>query len=457
MTTVTPHAAFVWWHELERWINPAYMLSFPKLPKGWTTEKVRNLVDPVTERHLVEPDREYRMVGVKWYGEGVFYRETVRGDSISAKCLTPVVPGAFIYNRLFAWKVSFAVVPTDFQGYHVSNEFPQFVPKVNKISSEFLYLYFTTKKVINSVNAASVGSAAVSRNRFKEEEFFDFNVPLPPMSVQQAIVEHWRKARVEILAAYQRIEALEAKQEEDLLHRIGISLSPPVPRRGAFGMRWSIFERWDTFFYREDFLRLEADLETLSAEELGEVAHFVSRPWSKPNFPEGKFRYIEISSVSKAQGIVAFREVPINEAPSRATTLLKVGDLLISTTRPYLGAFAIVRPEHDNCVCTSGFAVVDSVDSDRLDKEFLLCFLKSPAGLRQMERRMTGGLYPAIVQGELEKIRIPLIQLKSQREFVKATQNIQNLITQERKRAEIGTESAKVEIEEMILGKRQVM
>ena len=46
--------------------------------------------------------------------------------------------------------------------------------------------------------------------------------------------------------------------------------------------------------------------------------------------------------------------------------------------------------------------------SDELERDYLLLFLKSSAGLRQMERRMTGGLYPAIVQDELEKIRVPI-------------------------------------------------
>jgi type I restriction enzyme S subunit len=58
----------------------------------------------------VQPDAEYKMAGVRWYGEGVFHRETVRGDSTSSQYLAPLIPGALIYNRLFAWKASFAVV-----------------------------------------------------------------------------------------------------------------------------------------------------------------------------------------------------------------------------------------------------------------------------------------------------------------------------------------------------------
>jgi hypothetical protein len=37
------------------------------------------------------------------------------------------------YNRLFAWKASFAVVPAERADCHVSNEFPQFIPEPSKV------------------------------------------------------------------------------------------------------------------------------------------------------------------------------------------------------------------------------------------------------------------------------------------------------------------------------------
>ena len=88
------------------------------------------------------------MAGVKWYGDGVFHRETVIGKEQSANYLYPLRPGAIIYNRLIAWKESFAVVPDDFAGLYVSNEFPQF--EINKAVAlpEYVYLLFTSKKVI---------------------------------------------------------------------------------------------------------------------------------------------------------------------------------------------------------------------------------------------------------------------------------------------------------------------
>ena len=58
-----------------------------------------------------------------------------------------MIPGALIYNRLFAWKGSFAVVPQGFDEQYVSIEFPQFVVDAEKILPEYLYLYCMTSKV----------------------------------------------------------------------------------------------------------------------------------------------------------------------------------------------------------------------------------------------------------------------------------------------------------------------
>jgi restriction endonuclease S subunit len=51
-----------------------------------------------------------------------------------------------------------------------------------------LYLWSICESTIKAVNTASTGSAIVSRNRFREEFFLEFDIPIPPLDVQQAIV-----------------------------------------------------------------------------------------------------------------------------------------------------------------------------------------------------------------------------------------------------------------------------
>lgn len=459
MTTATIRTArafAIWWEDMERWVIPSSLLLRRTLPAGWRRVRIGELVLQVSNRVRTEIETEYKMAGVKWYGEGVFHRETVRGDELSASHVTPLVANALIYNRLFAWKASFAVVPQEFTDCYVSNEFPQFITDTKRILPEYLFLFCTREATIRAVNTASSGSSAVSRNRFKEEEFLTFELPLPPLTEQEAIVARWRKAKDEIATALTKAKAIEGELEIRLLEKIGLEIEPPSTQRGAFGLTWNTFERWDTFFYRKDFVSLKQSLSTIHRGKLGEIAHFISRPWNPKNFPEGSFHYVEISGVNKEVGIFDSKVVSMENAPSRATTLILKGDLIVSTTRPYLGAFAIVPAEYDHCVCSSGFALADAVDDTRIHKEYLLFFLKSPGGLKQMEQRMTGGLYPAITQDELEKIEIPLPPLRVQEQIMERVASGREDISREREAAERIKNLMNAELETLILGTKKV-
>src|ERR1019366_600289 len=153
-----------------------------------------------------------------------FHRETVLGEEMSAKYVTPLVVNAFIYNRLFAWKASFAVVPKALDGCCVSNEFPQFIVEASKVLPVYLYLFFTLDSTLRSVNSASAGSSAVSRNRFKEEEFLNFEMPLPPIHEQRKIVQRWQESQEAIIAAQQKAEriAKEIKTEMEDSTALGL-------------------------------------------------------------------------------------------------------------------------------------------------------------------------------------------------------------------------------------------
>ena len=442
--------------DLDKWQIPHAGLVPASLPKGWKIARITDFARQVTDRVRVESGKLYRMLGVKWYSKGVFLRETVNGDSMSATWVTPAKLGAFIYNRLFAWKESFAVVPSEFADCFVSGEFPQFTLDAAQVSAEYLYLFFRLRSVIRAVNTASAGSAAVSRNRFKEEEFLRIELPVPPIETQRAILAQWRKAQAEIAAAERTVDQLIEDRDMVFCERIGLAVDAPVTQRGAFVLRLKEMERWDTFFYRPDFVSLDRRLRDMRAKPLGELLRFITRHWSPEEFPSGEFQYIEISGVSKEEGIIAAHPVGIEKAPSRATTLVKTGDILISTTRPYLGAHARVPQKYDGCVCSSGFALADRVASDAIDPDYIVFFLKSAPGLRQMERRMTGGLYPAIVQAELEKVMVPLPPISIQRESMKEVETFRVQIARERETARQIAERIEADLEAWLLGNKEI-
>jgi len=399
-----PKAFAVWFKDLDRWS----VSSFFKMGWKWPAEVIQPL-SAALERRYAPIDRakvefaDLKLVTLHFGGD---MEPRDLGGKLNFKGkLFKAFAGDVVYSRIDVRNGAIGVVPNSMPTVAVSSEYPVYRVRPDVALPEYVKLLFRTVPFRQQIN--SMISGASGRKRVQPSDLEQMEAPLPPLPVQEAIVRRWEKAQEEIAKVEGAIRKRQQNLEEILLRRIDIRLLAPSPWKGAFALDWADLERWDTFFYRRDFVDLEKQLTAHKARRLGEVARFLSRPWSKADFQEGVFRYVEISCVTKEQGITGARPVDVDKAPSRATTLIRSGDIIISTTRPYLGAFAIVPAEYDKCVCTSGFAVADAVDERRVDRRFLLHFLKGPAGLRQMERRMTGGLYPAIVQPELEKILPP--------------------------------------------------
>ena len=119
------------------------------------------------------------MQGVKWYGEGLFTRETKLGRELSTRRIRRIEPGDLVYNRLFAWKQSFAIAT---ESGWASNEFPTFRMRTDRVGPRLLLALLLSPEFTESVNHASSGSTPTSRNRLKERDFLALEVNLPEQS-----------------------------------------------------------------------------------------------------------------------------------------------------------------------------------------------------------------------------------------------------------------------------------
>lgn len=186
---------------------------------GWRRVRLGDVLEQVNRFEKVHPDTEYRLLGVKWYAEGVFERERKLGKAIAAKQLNRVEEGDFIYNRLFAWKGSFAVVGNGHAGGHVSGEFPVFRARPALILAEFLYRYFSRPQVWKQIEHQSTGTTSVSRNRWKEEQFCAWHISLPPLREQERMVAILR-AGDEAIRTNEEVIARTREFEKALAHKL---------------------------------------------------------------------------------------------------------------------------------------------------------------------------------------------------------------------------------------------
>ncbi len=460
MTIAGPRqrAFAVWWHEMDRWVVPASVIMRGALPRGWTTARIGDLVQLLMDRIEVDPEREYKMAGVKWYGEGVFHRETVRGDKMSAHYVAPLKPGALIYNRLFAWKASFAVVPQDLADCFVSNEFPQFIADSAKLLAQYLYLFCNSPQTIRAVNAASTGSAAVSRNRFREEFFLQFEMPLPPLEVQRAIVAAWEQAQQGIADTRLRITELEHKIEADFLAALGLSKPEHAMLPKVLAVWWKDFGRWSVTFNQR--VQTNVDLsagqyplvalgECLASMQYGtsEKANQLGRGVPVLRINNIKGGYVDTSDLKHV-------DLPVK---TKESLLLRDGDILVirtSGSRDLVGTCAVFH-EQGQYVFAS-YLIRMSVNPTQADPDYIGLFINSSLGRQQVDAISRHIMQNNINSEELRSIQIPLGPLSVQRKLIAKVDAEHQRIAVWKAEAAQKTEQARADIEAMILGEKKV-
>ncbi len=159
-----------------------------KAASGAPTRPMGSSVHQVSRPISTVGDTSYRMLGVRWYGEGLFVRTVLRGDEVAASTVYRVEPGDIVYNRLFAWKGSFATATDEHAGAVVSNEFPCFRVTDPHVMPEFVSAWLRRPEVWDEVGAQSTGSTPTSRNRFKVDRFLGLEVPVLEAAEQSRIV-----------------------------------------------------------------------------------------------------------------------------------------------------------------------------------------------------------------------------------------------------------------------------
>lgn len=133
-----------------------------------------------------------------------------------------------------------------------------------------------------------------------------------------------------------------------------------------------------------------------------DVAKLVKRKFTPEK--QGTFNYIEIGNLS-GEGFASSDVVPMDEAPSRAQWIVNTNDIITSTVRPIRRLTALIEPEQNNYICSSGFAVLKPTT---VEPEVLLVYLRLPVVCEILDLHTTASMYPAISTDDLLKIPITL-------------------------------------------------
>lgn len=186
--------------------------------------------------------------------------------------------------------------------------------------------------------------------------------------------------------------------------------------------------RLDAEHYRPEDLEIIKQLIKVDAKPLGSFVDFLTKTSDFKNTNE-EIRYIAISDVdARTMQVVSQQLINAQDAPSRASYRLQVGDIITATagasTGTYKQATALITEDEDGAICSNGFAVIRNVRN--INPFFLLAFLRTEYFLRQVKRLMTGHAIPAISIDDLSKVLVPIPSENEQKKIADEFAILQN-------------------------------
>lgn len=209
-----------------------------------------------------------------------------------------------------------------------------------------------------------------------------------------------------------------ARAENLLLEALGLTDFVPSLESvnvKSFKESFATTGRLDSEFYQPKFEKL---INILSKDNLtiGNLAPAQHERFSPKR--TGTFQYIEIGAV-QSEGIATSETIEQSEAPSRASEIVKSGNVITSTVRPIRRLSALVLPTQDGYVCSSGFAVLKPI---KILSETLLTYLRLPLVCELLDLYTTSSLYPAISEKDLLSIPIPNVPVQIQTKIAEHVQ-----------------------------------
>lgn len=284
----------------------------------------------------------------------------------------------------------------------------------------FKFLYWS-----KALQANGKGVSFEHRWTLSPNVLLNMFIPVPSKEEQDAIVEY---LKIKINAIDELIK--QANEERELLKERFLQI------------------------INEEIDRIKVDRKT----PLKYIATCNDESLSSATDPDFFFEYIDISSVNLSEGITDTEPMTFQMSPSRARRIVKKNDVIVSTVRTYLKAVAVIDEEHEDCIVSTGFAVIHP--SEKINHEYLGYFLRSDEFTNEVSRNSFGVSYPAIQSERLMNLKIKVpdekVQLLTVENIKKRQSRLNELIKIKEDLVTKYTELKKNLIFDFVTGRRRV-
>ncbi len=343
-----------------------------------------------------------------------------------------------------------------FAGYLI-----RFVFNEEKVNPKYVFYYSQLKHYKLWVISIQRPSGQPNIN---SEEFKSFKIPLPPIEVQNRIVNIMNEAYKTKKQKETKAKKLLNSINDYVLEGLGIKL-PESKDKITYIIRAHNVKgkRLDAYYYQPNFKDFEGAIDRgkYKYDKLNNILEKLisgQRPKGgvrqiKNGIPSlGGEHVLEDGSIN----IENIKYIPEEFHKNHLRSSLNKNDLLVVKDGATTGKIGIIPEDYrfDEVNINEHLFLLRCKDA--INPYFLFSFLKSRVGQIQFNREITGGTIMGIVREAIERINVSLPPIPIQNKIAKEVKQRVLRAKQLQKKAKKVLEEAKEEVEKIILGEEKI-
>ena len=411
------------------------------------------LSKPQIEKIKIEDSGEYKILGARSYGKGVFVNRIVKGSTLKMRTYQQAKENHLFWCKVDTKNGAFGIITEDLADGVGSSNMTFAKIETDKANPEYLQILFKSKKVNEYMDGYVSGTT--NRKYIKPDQLREeVKIPLPLLNEQNRIVKNYSFRQNLALKQGLKIADLEKEIQIVLFEKLGISSIENESRVSTLKLiKYSKILDWNSGF--NSLAKFESRIfENISIDLRNSIAKDVFRGKSPKYDKNGKsliinqkcnrWNYIEIEH-SKTVNDSWYNKIDIK-------FFTQEGDILINST----GEGTIGRATYLN-KSNAGLLYDSHILLLRLDKEFVnpLFFtylFNSEYGQSQVENIKSAQTTKQTELGvsNLKKISFPLPPIKTQNELAQTVFDIENQIQELKTESELNKILAIKEFEQEI-------
>lgn len=419
----------------------------------WEPTSIKPIGEVLHRRRMEIDKKEVTSQLLSIHFDGTFSIREVDPKSTKGS-LFEAKEGDLVFSKIDARNGAIGIVPRLANVAAFSSEFPIYSVDTETTHPEFLQATVRSsffKKKINSLVSGTSG-----RKRVQTDDFESLQIPLPPLAVQQRIVERWRTVVAQAEALETQATQTEAQAQTEFLSGLGLQAPETKVKKRAFAASWSGAGRWGLNWNQQQPLLAALPQGIYPLTSFNEVLELVQYGTSeKANSVKQGTPILRIPNVkSGVLNTEDLKHISLS-ANEVKNLLLRDGDILIirtSGSRDLVGTCAVFHEQGDYVYAS--YLIRLRLTSDVLP-DFAAAFINSPLGRVQVDAVSRQIMQNNINSEEIRELRIPLPPLAVQQDLVDAGNAARQTATRVRAQAAAVREQARILLEESILGRDQ--